>query len=570
MWFRRKRRLAVHEIAPDEIFLDSSNLPSRNEGQFEARVVRPVASGALLGIGVVCALVITVFVGRVFYLGIMQGTVYADISKNNRLDRSIEFAARGRILDRMGRELAWNESQAVYSTTTALSSTYALRRYTDSPGLAHILGFVRYPKADAKGVWWREEYTGISGAELAYDHVLAGVNGSRMVETDARGTVQQQDIIIAPKNGKDLTLSIDAEVQSKLYTMLSEHAQKHGFEGGAAVIMDVNTGELLVLTSFPEYDNTAFTEGDKEVVQTQSESSRAPLLNRAIAGLYAPGSIIKPIFAAGALAEKIISPDKEIVSTGALTVPNPYYPDQPTIFRDWAAHGAVDMRDAIAVSSDVYFYTIGGGFEGQEGLGIARLDAYAKMFGLSEKTGIPLVGEKEGLIPTPEWKEQVFGPDDPWRLGNTYHTAIGQFGFQVTPIQAVRFTAAIATGKLIKPQLVKGARPEYTRIPISESDLQVVRDGMRRAVISTRGTATVKSLNIPGIKISAKTGTAEVGSRNQWMNSWSVGYWPEDNPRYAYAVVLEKAPAGTLAGASPALRPFFEWLIANKPEYVGN
>ncbi|RJR13660.1 hypothetical protein C4585_01635 [Candidatus Parcubacteria bacterium] len=575
MFFRRRRR-RVREIAPDEIFLDASNLPSHNEGQFEGRVVRPVAPRALLGIGVVCILLMSVFLVKIFHLEIMQGTVYADISRNNRLDRSVMFASRGIIHDRTGREIAWNESFSS-STSPTSSPMFATRHYIDLPGLAHILGFVRYPKADARGAWWREEYTGVSGVELAFDHLLAGSNGSRMVETDARGEVQQQDIVITPKNGNDLTLTIDAEVQSKLYTVLSEHAERQGFDGGAAVIMDVETGELLALTSFPEYDNTAFTEGDKEAIRDASSSSLFPLLNRAVAGLYAPGSIVKPIFAAGALAEDIISPEREIVSIGAMTIPNPYNPDLPTIFRDWAVHGSVDMRTAIAVSSDEYFYVLGGGLSAgmpqtgdraQEGLGIERLDEYAKLFGLSTKTGIELLGEEEGLIPTPEWKEAVFGPDDPWRLGNTYHTAIGQFGFQVTPIQAVRFTAAIANGRLTKPQLIKDARPEYTTLPISEEDLNVVRDGMQLAVTSTRSDATVKALNIPGIKISAKTGTAEVGSRNQWMNSWSVGYWPGDNPRYAYAVVLEKAPAGTLSGAAPGLRPFFEWLIAHKPEYV--
>lgn len=576
MSFRKRKRWGVHEIAPDEIFLDSSNLPSRNEGQFEGRVVRPVASRALLGIGILCALVLIAFAGRIFQLEIIQGTVYADISKNNRLDRSVMFASRGLILDRTGREIAWNE--LLTGTTTPTSSpSFALRRYTDLPGLAHLVGFVRYPKADARGTWWREEYTGVSGVELAYDEVLAGANGSRMVETDARGAIQQQDIVITPKNGRDMTLSIDAEVQSKLYTVLSEHAERQGFEGGAAVIMDIETGELLALTSFPEYDNRAFVEGNGEVIRVTSESAQSPLLNRAIAGLYAPGSIVKPIFAAAALAEKIISPEKEIISIGAITIPNPYNPDLPSVFRDWAVHGPVDMRTAIAVSSDEYFYTIGGGLSGgmpqtgenaQEGLGIARLDEYAKLFGLGTPTGIALMGEEAGLVPTPEWKEKVFGPDDPWRIGNTYHTVIGQFGFQVTPIQAVRFIAAVANGRLTKPQLIKDVRPEYTTLPISEADLQVVRDGMQLAVTSARSDATVKALNIPGIKISAKTGTAEIGSRNQWMNSWSVGYWPGDNPRYAYAVVLEKAPAGTLSGAAPGLRPFFGWLIVNKPEYV--
>ena len=227
------------------------------------------------------------------------------------------------------------------------------------------------------------------------------------------------------------------------------------------------------------------------------------------------------------------------------------------------------MRTALAVSSDEYFYTIGGGYGGQQGLGINRLDEYARRFGLGTDTGIALLGEVPGVIPTPAWKEEIFGADDPWRIGNTYHTAIGQYGFQVTPLQAARFTAAVANGgKLLKPQLIVGSSPEFEDVGIPDSHLKVVREGMRLAVTSNRKDATVKYLNIPGIHIAGKTGTAQTGARNESMNAWFVGFWPAENPHYSVATVLENAPAGTLAGAGPAMLPFFEWLIVNKPEYI--
>ena len=333
--------------------------------------------------------------------------------------------------------------------------------------------------------------------------------------------------------------------------------------------MDVETGEVIALTSFPEYDHIAFTDGDTKVVTAASTDKHTPLLNRAVAGLYAPGSIVKPIFAVAALNEKIISPEKQINSVGQISIPNAYDPSKPTIFRDWTVHGWVDMRTAIAVSSDEYFYTIGGGYGGQKGLGIDLIDKYAKIFGLAATTGIRIWGEQDGNIPTPEWKQRNF-PDDPWRIGNTYHTSIGQYGFQVTPIQAVRLTAAIANGgKLLTPQILASSTPEYTQIDIPDEYLQIAREGMRMAVTSPRDDATVKSLWLAGIDISAKTGTAQIGNRNQWMNSWSIGYWPSSKPKYAYAVVLEQAPAGTMSGASPAMQPFFRWLIETHPEYVG-
>jgi penicillin-binding protein 2 len=390
-----------------------------------------------------------------------------------------------------------------------------------------------------------------------------------MIEADALGHVERENIVSPAVHGEDLHLSIDSDVQSKLNTILAAHAEEMGFKGGAAVIMDIHTGELLALTSFPEYDNQAFTDGNTAVVREVSQSARSPMLNRAVGGLYTPGSIVKPVFAIAALQEGIISPEKGILSTGKIVIPNPYNPDQPSIFRDWTVHGWVDMRTAIAVSSDEYFYTIGGGFGGQRGLGISKIDQYSKLFGMSEKTGIDLKGEVEGVIPTPQWKEKIFGTDDPWRIGDTYHTAIGQFGFLITPLQAVRFTAAIANnGKLLKPQLLASSTAEYRQIDIPERDFEIAREGMRMAVVSDRPDATVKALNIPGIKISAKTGTAQLGSHNEYMNSWSVGFWPADNPKYAYAVVLEKAPAHTASGAAPGLQPFFYWLIANHPEYI--
>lgn len=595
--FYRRRRGYSRDIAPDEIFLDSSNLPAHEASQFEGRAERPVSRRSLFAIAVAFALIVAVFSGRAFALQIAKGASYAEISRNNTLESWPLFAARGLIFDRTGQSLAWNEaslendvsSGARLSATTSpgvatthvtpstnssqaspgQAASYALRRYIGKPGFASLLGFLRYPKADKSGSWWRKEYSGMSGIELAYDERLEGENGSTMVERDAHHAIIQRNITTPPGKGEDLHLSIDADVQTHLYTILSEHARKNRFAGGAAVIMDVHTGELLAITSFPEYDNQAFTDGDAAAVNAASQNTAKPLLNRAVAGLYAPGSIVKPIFAAAALSERIITPETEILSKGAITIPNPYNPDLPNVFRDWTVHGWVDMRTAIAVSSDEYFYTIGGGYGGQQGLGIYKIDDYARRFGLGTTTGIVLFGEQGGTIPTPEWKTDVFGPDDPWRIGDTYHTAIGQYGFQITPIQAVRFAAAIGNGgRLLRPQLLASSTPEYTELGIPAEYLQVVREGMRMAVTSTRSDATVKALNISGIEIAGKTGTAQVGTRNEWMNSWSIGFWPAENPRYAYAVVLERAPAGTLSGASPGLNPFFYWLIQNRPEYV--
>jgi penicillin-binding protein 2 len=232
-------------------------------------------------------------------------------------------------------------------------------------------------------------------------------------------------------------------------------------------------------------------------------------------------------------------------------------------------HGWIDMRTAIAVSSDEYFYTIGGGYGGQAGLGIAKIDEYSQRFGLGTTTGIDLQGEKAGVIPSPAWKAIAFPNDPEWQLGDTYHSAIGQYGFLITPIQAVRYAAAIANGgKLFVPHLIASTTPSFTTVGIPDADLEVVREGMRLAVTSTRSDATVPQLNIPGIDIAAKTGTAQIGTHNQYVNSWSIGFWPATDPKYAYAVVLEQGPSTETAGVAVGMAPFFQWLIANHPEYV--
>ncbi len=579
--FSRRSRARVHEIAPDEIFLDSTNLPGVDSSQFEGRLERPVSRSSIVGVSVVFALIAVVFCARAFDLQVARGASFASISRDNTLESWPLFAQRGLIRDRTGAELAWNEAQTdagsmgspqATSTLTAQAATttpYALRRYTTEPGLSVLLGFLRYPRRDQSGTWWRDVYTGMSGIELSFDEQLSGVNGSTMIETDAHHHIVQQNIETPPENGADLTLSIDADVQTHLFQILSAHAREQHFVGGAAIIMDVHTGELLAITSFPEYSNQAFTDGDIAAVRDASNSLATPLLDRAISGLYAPGSIVKPIFAAAALNEGVISPDKQILSTGAITIPNPYDPAHPSVFRDWTVHGWVDMRTALAVSSDEYFYTVGGGYGGQPGLGIGRIDAYAARFGLGTTTGIALLGEKGGNIPSIAWKAQAFPEDPTWRLGDTYHTVIGQYGFQVTPIQAVRYIAAIANGgDLLTPQLIASSTPHFTALGIPDAHLEVVREGMRLGVTSGRSDAIEKFFNMQSIQISGKTGTAQIGTHNQWINSWAVGFWPADHPRFAYAVVLEHAPASTLSGAAPGLLPFFQWLVSAHPEYV--
>lgn len=576
----RKKRARIHEIAPEDIFLDSSNLPEHNRNQFEGRVERPMSRRAIFGVGITFLAIAIVFGGRAFDLEVAQGTAFAQISLQNTLSSNIIFAQRGIIYDRNGTELAWNVAapQSAANSTSSASSTssqasstkpYALRQYISQPGFSLLLGFLTYPQADKQGNWWKTDYTGVSGLELEYNSILNGQNGASMVETDAHGNSVRSDIVTPPVNGQNLYLSIDANLQDELYKDMVQGAAVDGFVGGAGVIMDVRTGEVLALTSFPQYDNNEFVQGDNAAIVAANNDPNSPLLDRAVGGLYAPGSIVKTIFAAGALDSGLFTPQTTVDSTGKFVIPNPFNPSQPSIFNDWTAHGVIDMETAIAVSSDQYFYVVAGGYGGQPGIGVSGLDKYAKMFGLGTTTGIALPGEQPGLIPSPAWKAIAFPASPTWLLGDTYHTGIGQFGFQITPIQAVRFVAAIANGgKLMTPQLLASSTPEFTQMPISDADLAVVRAGMRLAITSNRTDAIDNVLNIPGIQLAVKTGTAQIGVHNQWVNSWIVGYWPADDPKYAFAIVLEKGPSTESHNAEASMIPFFQWLVANQSQYA--
>ena len=557
--FRRKKKYLT--IEPEEIFIDSKNLPKFDPGRFQGRIEKSIGRQTIIAVGVAFAIIALLYIGKIWNLQIANGAVYATKAETNRLRHQLVFSERGAIYDRYDELLAWNEGKSA-------DGELSLRQYSSLNGLTHLVGYLKYPAKDTAGFYYQENFEGLDGVEKFFNGALAGQTGRLIVEVDVSGKTTFQNTFLPPINGADLKLSVDAKLSNALYGFIKNLAGEVGFEGGAGGLMDVRNGEILALVSFPEYNQNVMTAGaDKDAFAKILNDPRNPFLNRLIAGLYTPGSTVKPFIAAGALTEKIIAPEKKILSTGSISIPNPYDKTKESIFVDWKAHGWVDMRQALAVSSNVYFYEIGGGFEEQPGLGISGIEKYLRLFGFGIGSDNPFFGDTAGTIPNPKWKAENF-EDGIWRLGDTYHTVIGQYGVQVTPFQMLRAIAAIAnSGELMEPTILLGDNTwnaQKENLLIAQEDLQVIREGLRQGVLI----GTASGLNIPEVKVAAKTGTAELGFSKQFVNSWVTGFFPYENPRFAFVVIMEKGPRANTIGAAYIMRQLLEWLATNRSEYL--
>ncbi len=545
----------------DEMLLDSSNIPAFNQARLEGKRELPIPARSIYVVGVVSLLIAAIFFGKVFNLQVTRGAEFEEIAEKNSVDKAVIIAERGVIYDRNGELVVWNEvdERGIHD--------FPIRAYTDRLGLGQVLGYVSYPKKDNRGFYFRTDYLGRNGVESAYDDDLRGQNGSKIVVVDALQKVVGEHAISSSVNGNPVTLSIDAELSEVMYQIISTSSIKAGFRSGAGAIMDIHTGELLAMTSFPSYDPEVMADGfEVDTIEEYNNDDRLPFLNKVISGAYTPGSIVKPFVAYGALAEKTIDPMKQIVSTGEIVIPNPYNPSKPAHFTDWRAHGAMTMREAIAFSSNVYFYIIGGGFGDQKGLGITKMAEYYRLFGLGSTTGITIAQEQEGVVPDPAWKQKVFNDD--WRLGDTYFTAIGQFGFLVTPIQMLKAYAALANGgTLVTPHVIKGKQGQTKNLNLNPDYLEIIYEGMRKTVILPGGTA--RALERKDVAIAAKSGTAEVGAGNAYVNSWAAGFFPYEDPQYAFILMMDRAPRSNALGATRIMGDVVEWMSKNRPDYLG-
>lgn len=355
---------------------------------------------------------------------------------------------------------------------------------------------------------------------------------------NAAGADKGEKIISNQEPGKNIVLNIDSNLQEKLYSSLEKSIKNINSKKGAAVALNPKTGAVLAIVSYPSFDNNLFSGGilKQDFEKMQNDPAR-PFFNRAVSAQYPTGSTIKPFIASAALQEKIISPQKKINDIGYIEVQSQYDKDVIWRYGGVEPHGWVDVKEAIAVSSNIYFYTVGGGYGDQQGLGPKRIKNYLELFGWGDKTGIDLPGEFQGFIPTPEWKKENI--KEPWWDGDTYNLSIGQSYLQVTPLQVAAAYAAVANGGILyrpkivdriidiskgQEEIVEEFKPEIIRKDfISPENLQIVREGMRQGVLY--GSSVF--LNSLSVKSASKTGTVETG-RDGFYNAWVSTYAPYD------------------------------------------
>lgn len=457
--------------------------------------------------------------------------------------------------------------KAQFSKTDAVKVVEVTSRYyPQGKVISHILGYTGKPTSkelsENKNLL-ATDHVGRAGIEKVYDQYMQGTHGKRVTEVNAWGKKIRILQETEAQPGSNLVLTIDLKLQEIIYQKLKRILADHHLQKGAAVALDPNSGEILALVSIPSYNNNEFSENYDQY----KDDPLRPLFNRAIAGLYPPGSSFKPVVALGALEEKVISATKLINdSKGFITVASKYNPNINYTFHDWRAHGWVDMREAIAKSCNVYFYTIGGGYKGQKGLGIEKIKQYAQKLGFSKLTGVDLPGEARGRIPDPEWKKEVKGEN--WYIGDTYNSSIGQGDIAVTPLQIAQMTAFFANGgKLLQPHLLKqvlgkdhkvikefGAQ-EPKKLDFSPQSIKVVREGMRQAV--TYGTA--RRLKWLPVDIAGKTGTAQFGTKGK-THAWFTSFAPYEKPEMVLTILIEEGGERGGLAVQAAKEIYEQWL----------
>lgn len=430
------------------------------------------------------------------------------------------------------------------------------RRYPfsgNSESLSHLLGYVgklsseEYEQKRASG-YFRADEIGKTGVERSYESDLRGTVGKEVNEVDARGRAHALVGRTDAKNGKDLQLTLDADLQQATEHGLKTWMKTAGASRAAAIALDPRDGSLLAAVSLPAYDNNLFSGGvSSTLYRALADDAEQPLFPRAWAGTYPSGSTVKIVIAAAALAERVITPDTSFVSVGGISVGPWFFPDWKT-----GGHGVTNVRKAIALSVNTFFYAVGGGYGSFAGMGVDRLEIWLRRFGLGAKTGVDLPAEASGFVPSREWKEKEKG--ERWFVGDTYNLSIGQGDLLVTPLQVAAYTAAIARGgETVRPHVALSAEAGGERL-VEKTVAAVVQQGMRDNVLYGSG----RSLGSLPFSVSGKTGTAQ-WNKDKRTHAWFTSYAPSDKPEIVVTVLLEEGGEGSSVAVPVAKEILATW-----------
>ena len=600
---------------------------SKRTGVFTRRALL-VAGAQVAALGVLAA--------KLYQVQVVQGAKYATLADSNRVSARLIAPPRGRLLDRSGVPVANNnqnwralliaeQTEDVGGTLDAFSRIVPLadherarierelrrhRRFIpvtvrdflswedmasievnapDLPGilvdlgtsrlypygasLSHVVGYVAPPTEADMGEEPMLALPGIrigrAGVEKYHDLTLRGRAGAVQLEVNAVGRVIRELERQEGTQGQDVTLTIDAELQQQVLGHL-------GDESASAVVLDARNGEVLAMATNPSFDPSVFNSGVSQAQWLEwTANRRAPLINKAAAGLYAPGSTFKMVVALSGLEAKVVSPWDKINCPGYLDLGD-------TRFHCWSkgGHGMLDLHGGLKNSCDVYFYEVA------RRTGMDRIASMANRFGLGVKLDIELPGARKGFVPTRAWR---IAQGKPWNIGDTIVHGIGQGYLQLTPLSLATMAARIATGRQIEPHLTRaiggvaqhGSRPEdWPSMGIPERELHAVREGMWAVVNEEHGTAPLAKLALPGVQMAGKTGSTQVRrvsreAREHGYKSdnlpWEfrphalfVAFAPFDAPKYALAVVVEHGNAGA-AMAAPIARDIMTDVLTRDP-----
>jgi len=556
---------------------------------------------------------VIILVSQLFYLQIIKGTYYHDLSVNNYLRILPLPGFRGNILDRFGREIAGNklsfcvkilpdriknkqeifktisddlgidvacleknyrrEFEAVFHPVKVAENIpkdeaiYLKEKYRKLPGVmiteeikrfypygelsSHVLGYLgqlsQQELMELKPYGYRfSSLIGKAGVEKFYEPYLKGNDGGMVVKVDNQGRIKEILGIKPPTRGLDVYLTIDLDLQKKAEEIL-------GGERGCIMVMDVNSGEILVMVSHPGFDPNVFLQLDNSRIYHYLNSSSHPLYNRCIQASYPLGSIFKLVTATAGLETGILREESKFKCLG-------FFEFGGRKYRCWKkeGHGWQNMEEAIAHSCNVYFYQAG------LKLGWKNIVSYARLYGFGEKTGIDLPYEDRGLLPTASWKQKT--TSQPWYPGDTINLSIGQGYLLVTPLQVLRFISAIANGGyLVTPHICKAISEESAvktirkLLPIKKSTLKFLRRAMFAVVNTPTGTGQLARLNT--VKIGGKTATAQNPSGQP--HAWFTGFAPYTNPEIAFLFLVENGGGGGFITARMA-KEFLEYYFERK------